>query len=170
MTTLQKFIAALSRWAAYGAALVMFGMLAFIMVEITLRTVFSRSMFVMDEFVGYGLAAMTFLGLSHTLRANGLIRMKLLIHRVRGTLRRVLELFCCFSTLGLAIFMAFYFWRSVARNWERGAYSASIAEVPLWIPEALLLLGLVLFCVQLTAYSLHVLVAKEPNYLDTDAE
>ncbi len=170
MMRLQRTVATLSTWAAYAAGLVMFGMVIIIMVEITLRTFFNQSTFIMDEFVGYGLAAMTFLGLGYTLRENGLIRMKLLITLLSGAARRVLEVFCVITTLALAVYMTAYFWRSVARNWERESVSASIAEVPLWMPEALLLLGLILFVVQLAAYLASILVAENPRYLDADEE
>lgn len=170
MECVERWIGRASTAAAYLAGAILFGMTAFIMTEIVLRTFFDSSTFVMDEFVGYGLAAATFLGLGHTLRDGGLIRMQLLLGHLKAGWRRLAELFAVVSTLGLALYMAYYFWLSVSRNFERGSISASIAEVPLWIPEALLLAGLVLFIVQLVAYLARLFAPGTPTYLDGDAE
>ena len=44
-----------------------------------------------------------------------------------------------------------YFCRSVLRHLERGSTSDTVAQTPLWLPEAVVLLGLILLGLQLLA-------------------
>lgn len=159
----------LSRAAAVVSAILLIGMVLHILLEIVLRSFFSTSTFVLDEFVGYGVAAMTFLSLGYTLNEGALIRVNIVLARTRGRSRIGFEIFSVTVTLAMTVFLAAYFWRSVARNWHRGAVSESIAEVPLWIPEGLVLAGVVLFAIQLTAYLLR-LIAGDRRIVGEDTQ
>jgi TRAP-type C4-dicarboxylate transport system permease small subunit len=149
-----------SRLAAYLAGAVLLAMTSHIIYEIVLRIAFSTSTFILDEIVGYGVAACTFLALGYALEVGGLIRVNLLLKALGddGLARRVAETAAIALTLTVVGFQIGYFWKSVARNWERGAVSETVAEVPLWIPEGLMMLGLAVFWLQLSVYLLRVLV------------
>jgi TRAP-type C4-dicarboxylate transport system permease small subunit len=163
MRALQAAVLALARAAAVLSAVILVAMVGHVLVEITLRSFFDSSTFVLDEFVGYGVAAMTFLSLAYALEEGALIRVRLVLARTgAGWARRGLELFCVAVTLALSVFLTAYVYRSVARNWQRGAVSQTIAEVPLWIPEGLVLVGLALFAVQLLAYMVRLLAGAPP--------
>ncbi len=153
---LIRAVERLSHAAGVVSAALLIGMVLHILFEIVLRAFFSSSTFVLDEFVGYGVAAMTFLSLGYALNEGALIRVNILLARTGGRARIALEIFSVSVTLAMTVFIAVYFWRSVARNWRRGAVSESIAEVPLWIPEGLVLAGVVLFAIQLAAYLLRL--------------
>jgi TRAP-type C4-dicarboxylate transport system permease small subunit len=158
----QAAVSGISRGAAVVAAALLVLMVLHILLEIVLRSFFASSTFVLDELVGYGVAAMTFLALGYALEEGALIRVQLLLARSRPPARRGLEILATGLTLALSLFLVAHFWRSVSRNWSRGAVSQSIAEVPLWLPEGLVLLGLVLFALQLLAYLLRLLQRAEP--------
>lgn len=143
-----------------ASAAILILMVVHILFEIVLRSFFASSTFVLDEFVGYGVAAMTFLALGYALEDGALIRVQILLTRSPRPVRRGLEILCSALTLGMSLFLIAYFWKSVSRNWSRGAVSQSIAEVPLWIPEGLVLLGLVLFTLQLSARLLRLLAPQ----------
>jgi TRAP-type C4-dicarboxylate transport system permease small subunit len=163
MRAFQAAVLALARAAAVLSAAILVAMVGHVLVEIVLRSFFDSSTFVLDEFVGYGVAAMTFLTLAYALEDGALIRVRIVLARTgAGRARRGLELFCVAATLAMSVFLTAYVYRSVARNWERGAVSQTIAEVPLWIPEGLVLLGLVLFSVQLLAYLVRLLAGARP--------
>ena len=149
------------------SAVLLVAMVLHILLEIVLRSFFASSTFVLDEFVGYGVAAITFLSLGYTLNEGALIRVNLVLSRTRGRLRLGLEIFSVTLTLALSVFIAAYFWRSVARNWRREAVSESIAEIPLWIPEGLVVVGLSLFAIQLAAYLLR-LIAGDRKLIGED--
>jgi TRAP-type C4-dicarboxylate transport system permease small subunit len=151
---------AISRAAAYLASLVLVLMTAHIIYEIMLRVVFSTSTFILDEIVGYGVAACTFLALGYALERGGLIRVNLLMKLLGddSVARRAVEFVTISLTLSVVGLQIAYFWRSVVRNFGRGAVSETVAEVPLWIPEGVMLLGLAVFCLHLSVYLLRTLV------------
>jgi len=152
-----KLSSLLSKAGAILAALLMAGMTLHVILEIFLRAALSTSTFVLDEFVGYGVAAMTFLALGYAFETNTLIRVNILLTKLRGDLaRRVVEVLCVSAAVVLSSYIAMYFWKSVARNIERGSTSETIAAVPLWIPEAFVLAGLIIFIMQMVAYILKV--------------
>lgn len=156
ITVFDKAVSAISRAAGALAALLLVYILVHIGYEILLRTVFSTSTFVLDEFVGYAVAAMTFLSLAYALDKGSLIRVDLAITHLKGWPRRVVELFCIGSSFAMTGFCAYWVGRDALRNWTRGSVSESIAEVPLWIPVGAVWLGLALLMLQLLAYFLRV--------------
>jgi TRAP-type C4-dicarboxylate transport system permease small subunit len=162
MQALQKAVLAVSRLAAWLSGLILIAMVVHILVEIVLRSFFDTSTYVLDEFIGYGVAAMTFLTLAFALEEGSLIRVNIVLSRTRGGVRRALEVVCASSTLVLACYLGWYVFRNWKRDWDRGAVSPSIAEVPMWIPEGLVLIGYALFVVQLTAYLLRLLSGGRP--------
>ena len=154
---LDNFVAHLSRVAAYVAIFVMVGMLAHILLEIVLRSFFATSTHVAEEFVGYGLAALVYLGLAHTLNEGGLIRVDLVLLRLPRAARRVAEIGIILVSFAAMLFVTYFVARSVVRNYQLGTVSWTIAEVPFWIPEGVVLLGMVLFMLALVAYFFRIL-------------
>ncbi len=158
MRIVQTAASHLSRLAAGVSALLLVLMLGHTLLEIALRP-FGLSTFVLEELLGYGLAAMAFLALGHTLEQGGLVRVNLLLSRLgrRPSARRAVELVAAAGTMVVTGIAIWFFGASVIRQYGRGYTSGTIADVPMWIPEGVLLLGLVVFGLQLIAYSLQVM-------------
>ncbi len=125
-------------------------------IEILLRVFFSSSTFTLEEFAGYAMGGIVFLSLGYAMQSGSMIRMSMTTSRMSGEVRRVAEVVCTVLTLGFAGGAAYYFWLSLARNWQRGATSETSAAVPLWIPDALAVAGLLILCAQLVSYALQV--------------
>jgi TRAP-type C4-dicarboxylate transport system permease small subunit len=145
MRSIAKTLSRIGNVAAIGALVFMF---CHIILEIVLRNVFSKSTFVLDEFVGYAVSGLTFLALGETLRKGRLIRVTLLVDAVPLKVRQAMEIFGFASAFGVGAFGAWYIGKSVVRSFERGTTSSSIAEIPQWIPESFVLLGLCIFSLQ----------------------
>ncbi|MCK7616144.1 TRAP transporter small permease subunit [Roseibium sediminicola] len=152
---------ALNRVAGGLAAVLLVHIFLHIVLEIVLRSFFNSSTFVLDEFVGYAIAAMTFLSLGYALNSGSLIRVDLMVGRLRGRPRRWAELFCLAASFAISGYSAWWVGRDALRNWSRGAVSESIAEVPLWLPVGAVWLGLVLLMIQLLACFLRVAAGGE---------
>jgi TRAP-type C4-dicarboxylate transport system permease small subunit len=163
MDRLQRTVFRISKKCGQASAIILVIMTVHILVEIILRGFFYTSTYVLDEFVGYGIAAMTFLTLGFALEEGSLIRVNLLLIKLRGPARRRIEIFCVLLTLTIMLFLAKYFWSTVFfRDLNRGAVSESIAQVPMWIPEGLVFLGLIVFIIQLAAYLLRLILGENP--------
>jgi TRAP-type C4-dicarboxylate transport system permease small subunit len=112
-------------------------------------------------------ATCTFLSLGYSLEHHALIRVNVLLTKVSDLWRRVLEGLAGVLTMGIVGMLMWYFWLRVERHWDRGSTSNSIAEVPLWIPEGALLVGLGVFWLQLFAYTLRQIADTPPLVADT---
>lgn len=163
MSALERISYRLAKPAAYLSAVILVYMVVHILYEIVLRVFFSKSTYVLDEFVAYTTAAITFLSLAYSLHDEALIRVGMLLQKIRGKLRLFLEIFSFSTMLLIVLVVIYYFWtKTFWRDLIRGTLSESIAEVPLWIPESLALIGLILFALQLLAMLLRLIVRGVP--------
>ena len=159
MKGFQSVASRLARLAGHASALLLVLMLLHTLVEIALRPL-GLSTFVLEEMLGYGVAALAFLALGLTLEEGGLVRVNLLLERLSRwpRVRRGVELIAAAGTLVVTGMAIRAFGASVVRHYVRGYTSGTLADVPMWIPEGVFLLGLVLFWFQLVAYSLRLAV------------
>jgi TRAP-type C4-dicarboxylate transport system permease small subunit len=157
----QTFTVFLSRAGAVTAVVVMACSAGLILAEIVLRTLFSMSTFVTVEFVGYGMAAMSFLALGECLDRGGLVRISTLFNAFSPRGRRALEVLVCTLTL-IAVFVPlWYFGRSVVINYIHGYTSGTISNMPLWVPEFAMWIGILIFWLRLLSYGLLIAVGSE---------
>ncbi|MCY3875378.1 MAG: TRAP transporter small permease [Rhodobacteraceae bacterium] len=154
----DRFARFLSAVGAVAAGLILLAMSLHILAEIVLRTLFLRSTFVLEEMIGYGVAAMSFLGLGYALNTGALIRMNLVLEKLGdGLVRRIVEVICIISAGIFTGIAAWYFYVNAVRDFMRGHVSETLSETPLWLPPSIMLLGMLVFLVQLLAYLLRVL-------------
>ncbi|WP_112324379.1 TRAP transporter small permease subunit [Oceanibium sediminis] len=161
LTRYVRMTSLLSWLSAQFAMLAVLAMALHILLEILLRAVFQTSTFVLDEFVGYEVAAMTFLGLGSALDNKVLLRLNLLLIRLKGRARAAVEIVNATLTFAIFGFLLFYLFKLAMRNYERGTTSISVLEVPVWIPQAIIIIGLGVFCLQLTGLIAKALTAPE---------
>jgi len=99
------------------------------------------------DFSGYLLASASFLALAHTLRHGTHIRVNLVISRLPECPRWVLE--CV--TLAVATLTSFYAtWFAALmtmESWQYGDKSTGIVAIPIWMPQSVMVAGLVLLSV-----------------------
>lgn len=150
------------------AMLLIIYVLAHILLEIVLR-MFGTSTYVLDEFVGYAVATLTFLGLGYSLERGGLIRVGLIIDRLPVTKRWLFDLFASLVSLAMFSWLFSYWQINVWRSYKRGITSESIMETPLWIPQGLVLLGLGLLCFTLFTHVLILLFRRQSPEIKQDA-
>jgi len=149
MSSIIKLADLLSKIALFAAAIILIYAVSHILLETLLRSLFSISTHVLDEFIGFAILSITFLSLSYTLRFDGMIRVNLLTARMPQSVQHMLESLVSFVGCGMVGFFCTFLWRNFVKNWNRGAVSESVAEVPLWIPDTVVLFGAGLLCMQL---------------------
>jgi TRAP-type C4-dicarboxylate transport system permease small subunit len=148
---MKKIINAIDRLSGFGgwmAGIMMTVALVIVCAEIVMRSVFGKTMYVSDEYSGYLMAMLTFVGLAYTLRERGHIRMMFLIHFLKGRAKIICNMVCLFVgllfCLGLLRFTAAFFWDSVVNKTQ----SMQITESYLAIPQIFLPLGSLLLLLQ----------------------
>src|SRR5699024_7242225 len=147
----------LTRLGGLLSALLLVYAVLHVLLDIVLRVGFSTSTHMMSELVGYAVGAMTFLALAYTEEQNGLIRVGLLRSRLSHKNVVRLDVVCLGSTILICGFVAYYIWLMVKRDYIRGRLSIGMAEIPMWIPQAMLLVGLLIFLLQLIASIIRLL-------------
>ena len=117
-----------------------------------------------DDLVSWCMAAMAFLGLAHTFRHGEMIRVGLLIDRVMGRPRRVMEITAL--TIGCG-FIGFFAWNAAVMtydSWRFHDMAQGVLAVPLWIPQLGYSGGLVILFVAFADELIHVVSGGEPRY------
>ena len=149
MTFLIKISDTLARGALFIAAVILVYGVCHILLETLLRSLFSTSTHVLDEFIGFAILSITFLSLAYTLRSGGMIRVSFLTTRLPRVAQRIGEVIVSWLAGGFAFYFCIFLARNFLKNWRRGAVSESVAEIPLWIPDLIVLIGASLLVLQL---------------------
>lgn len=156
MGMLDRLTGLLSRLAALVAGLLLMLMVGHTLLEMTLRAFFGTSTFVLDEFVGYEVAALTMLGLGHALNSGGIIRVNLVTQLAGPRQQRWLELAVVVLTFALCVFLCRYYGLAIETAFLRGTRSNTLAATPQWIPMTVFLVGVLVFMLQLAAYAARI--------------
>jgi TRAP-type C4-dicarboxylate transport system permease small subunit len=144
----RRFLDALYDGAAWLAALAMVGLLAMVLLSIVTRQI-DYYVSGTDAYAGYLMAAAGFLALAHTLKKGEHIRVTLLVARLQGRARHLLELWALGAGAALATLAA---WFSVRLVWQSHAFndiSTANDATPLWIPQLSMAVGSVILVIAL---------------------
>ncbi len=162
MEFIHRFAGFVSGLGMFAAVVILLLMTGLILTEIVMRTFFAASTHMADELVGYGIGAMSFLALGQSLHKGVLIRMNLLLSRLSSTgrVRWIIEILCILFGMFSCGTAFWFFTRNVLRNYERGYVSETVAQVPLWLPESFIAIGLAILLLQFLSYLLLVLTRE----------
>lgn len=154
----------IAEWIAKASSVVagtiLIAMTAYTIIEIARRAVFGTASNVLVEFVGYGLAAMTMLAASQTMRDGGLIRVNILLHFASPRVRQVLDAFCLLCGMFVLGLAAYYVWLDMHRSFTRDYETDSLIPLPLWLPPLGLFIGMVAFMLNIAAFLVLVVTDK----------
>ena len=117
-----------------------------------------------DELAGYCMAASFFLMLGPALRRGAHIRVGVLVDRLRGGPRRVVELICLGFGTALSGYFAWYWLRMTYDSYDFGDLGQGVLPIPLWIPQAAMGVGLVILVVAFLDDLLAVIRGREASY------
>ncbi len=123
-----------------------------------------------DDFAGFCMAASSFLGLAHTYRRNEQIRVAIVVDRLDGGKRRLMEALCLAAS---AFLIAYFAWYAIDMAWTSHAIndvSQGLVAVPLWLPQSGMALGLAIMAIALADDLITVLARGTPSYLAAERE
>ncbi len=158
MEKLLRGIDTCSKWGAYLSSLAMLLIVALILLEIILRSLFSASTLMSDEYSGYLMVALVMLGLSHTFAQGSHIRISIIAERLHGRAARGLDLFVTLAALALISYALYHSLWMVQDTFSYGMLADSISETPLYLPQIFIPVGLLLLELQLVAHFLRRLL------------
>ena len=156
MKRLEQFIDRLSKFSGYLAGLVLILIIFLTMAEVVSRYIMKNPLILCDEFGGYSLVLITFLGLAYCWREKGHIRITFMVDMLPTKAVRIIRIF----SLSLVIF---YIGLSTKVGWiflvgafKRNIRSNSFLMTPLKWPQMVLPIGfsLLLLIVILELYKI----------------
>jgi len=100
-----------------------------------------------DDLTAWSVVAAGFLPLAHTYRSNGHVRVTLLVERLHGVARRLLEFLVLLLALHLVGFLCLSAFDMVRDSLRFGDLSNGLIVIPLWIPQFPMALGSLIFLV-----------------------
>ena len=121
------------------------GLLALILiVEVIATSFFSWSQPWAVEDAIFLHCCVVFCGTGRTLRQGGHIRVAVLMQALPPAMARLLDMAGAIFALGFLGFACWTLWQQLIRTWDFGSSSFYPMATPLWIPQALLTVGVTL--------------------------
>lgn len=139
------------RVAMLAGGLLIVALMLMVAGEVLARSLFGHSFLLADEYSGYIVVMLVFLGIPYALHEEALLRVDFLFERLRGRGREVLGLLFDLISLLVTLVLGFYLTRMVVTTFERGTFSSTPQMTPLWIPQVAMPLGILLLVVVLLA-------------------
>lgn len=93
--------------------------------------------------------AASFLALPATLRAGGHVRVTLALRAFGPRGERAMNVLVLLAAVALTVFALWSVWTMTLASFLRGSVSVGIIAVPLWIPQAVMTVGIAIFAIAL---------------------
>ncbi|MFT5659148.1 MAG: TRAP-type C4-dicarboxylate transport system permease small subunit [Gammaproteobacteria bacterium] len=123
-----------------------------------------------QDFSGWLLSATIFFGLAYTFNAGGHIRVTMLLTRLSGSRRRLLEYFNLATGLLISGYLAFYTAYTVYDSYDFEEVTDTYLVVPLWMVQMPMAIGsLFLFIAMIDSFVI-LLNGKTPTYILNENE
>jgi TRAP-type C4-dicarboxylate transport system permease small subunit len=129
-------------WA--GGALLLAAALT-VSVDVIARKLFTVSLGGADELSGYAFAIGSAWAFPFALLRRANVRVDALYQHLPAKLCAALDVLALAALGVFAVFLARYAWDVMATSWSLASRSNSALKIPLWIPQALWVAGLLLF-------------------------
>jgi TRAP-type C4-dicarboxylate transport system permease small subunit len=141
---LDRFIVDSSKvFAMIGVGLIVL-MVVTILVNVMLRRLFSVSLAFVDEYAGYALVVIVFLGFAYTAMVGGHIRITLVTERLPKRMRDAVEVATLLLCLALVGLLSWFAWHLFVQSLHSGVVSIQ-TRTPLWVPQVVMWLGSIFF-------------------------
>ena len=158
---LDHYLKVLYRLSGYVAATFLILVAIFILTGIASR-IFGFYIRGLAEYLGYSMAASSFLALAYTFGEKGHIRITLFLEKANKAIRRFLELWCLFIATFFSGFLSYYFIKMLIISIQFGERSEGADEIYIWIPQVTVALGSTIFFI-CVLHNFILLIFKRSN-------
>jgi TRAP-type C4-dicarboxylate transport system permease small subunit len=172
---MRKALDALYGAALFGACLSMVVIATLVLLQVLARVLdwfvqllgMPRFGFIIPslaEIGGFLFVASAFLALPAALRAAGHVRVTLILRFLSPTADKALTFLALLVALGLTVFAAWALGVQAVASFQRGSVSYGIIAIPLWIPQAVMTTGVVIFAIAILDEIVTLLSGREPAF------
>jgi TRAP-type C4-dicarboxylate transport system permease small subunit len=142
----EGWIERLCRWLCELAIACMIVMVG---TEVLLRNLLGVSLQSADELGGYLLVGVSFLSLSTCFVSGAFHKVEFIDGRLGERGHALRKLIFDAMALAFSLLLLWQLTRLVLRSWDGGDFAATILGTPLWIPQAIMPLGIAALCYSL---------------------
>lgn len=121
------------------------------------------------EIGGFLFVGAAFLALPATLKSAGHVRVTILAHSLPPMAARAVTVVVLVTALALTLFAAWHSGVQVQDSWAFNSVSFGMVRVPLWIPQGVMTLGLILLAVALVDELMLTLLGRTPGFVAAEA-
>jgi TRAP-type C4-dicarboxylate transport system permease small subunit len=164
-------VKAISQFLAWVAGLLILVSALIVSVDVITRSILRLTFLHSFELSSYAFAASVTFGLAYTLTSRAHIRIEVVYILFKSPIRIALDLVAIVFMAVAAVAFAWFAGQTVYYTYEIGAHSSTSLAVPLVIPQALWLVGLVWFALTalwLTVRSLFNVLMHRPVLVTRD--
>jgi TRAP-type C4-dicarboxylate transport system permease small subunit len=140
MRLLERFVTVGANGGRHVAGIGLFAGAIVVFVQVVIRYGELAPVSFGDELSGYILALSAFVASPDAFRSGALPRLVILADRLRGWVREIAEGLGLLSGLIFSSVLVYQAWGLFAESWRYRATSI-LLEVPLWIPQGAMLIG-----------------------------
>jgi TRAP-type C4-dicarboxylate transport system permease small subunit len=123
-----------------------------------------------DDIVSWLCAASAFLALGHTFRHGELVRVGLFLDRLGPRARYAFEVLSLGIAAAFASYMLWSVTRFVYESWKFKEVAQGLIQLPIWIPQMSLVLGVLVFLIAVIDELILVLRNEKPAYQRAEEE
>lgn len=146
---IERCVAGLSYAAGWAGGLVLVAIIGLTLVEVFSRYVLRAPLILSDEFGGYALVAISFLGLAFCAQGEGHIRITFLVERLSTRVGGSLRVLSIALGLAFVAMAAWVCWQFLGDSFARNMRSNSMLMTPLKWPQMAMPIGFTLFALAL---------------------
>jgi TRAP-type C4-dicarboxylate transport system permease small subunit len=160
LNTINELLKTVSRWFAYGGALLILAITALITYDVILRYFFNEPMLGTHEVVAFMLLNCFFLFITDCWNASTHVRMSIVYEKMTGGVKKAADAFIGITGALLFALMALKIWEELLYAFEADQISSELL-MPIWPFKLVALLCLVLFVSQLAMSAVIPLESKK---------
>ena len=169
MNIFMRFASGLAFVGMLCAGIILTSVFFLIITEIVLRSVFGSSTHIVEEFVGYGVAWATFLGLGYAFQRGTLVRVDFLLQSSKAIYKKLLEIVCVIGALVCTSTIQYSLIGQIHRDYVRGYASGTVINIPAYIPKLFIVVGLSIFVITLIAHFVEIVSNNDRTSHNPDA-
>lgn len=132
-------LATLLAWAAMAAV---FAIMALVVVDVTLRALFSSSLLFVDEVCGYLLVATAYFAYAEALKRDAHVRVDMLFMLLPDRVKARIDLAFAVASIAAVGTVGWASTVMVMRAYERNVLVPGVLLTPVWIPQLAVIVGL----------------------------
>lgn len=122
-------------------------MATLVSLEVVCRSFFGFSTLFATEYSKYMLAVCIFIGAAYSVQKGDFIHVDLIYQFFYGKFKKTLDIILWVSAIAYLVFVTYYLYLYVYTNFLFGATANEYYATPLWIPQSVMVIGMVILAV-----------------------